>query len=490
MYWWTNMGVPEYPEGRVIVPADTTYHGLTVHDCPVIKGLDYSYCTHVKRSYDLFFRIPPDRRPWEVSVDQEGKGIVHTSTRRLRGRKLFAWGMNQGGRRWQEYLQTADYHNKEIQAGLAYTQSHSVRMPAGETWTWTEAIGYFAMDPDLAHSPDWQQAYTAADEVVEAALPEEELSRLDAVLGTVSTHAPSRLLFRGLGWGALENERCERTGEASGIPDELPYGPDDLTAEEQPWLELLETGALPLRDPEQDPGQFMVQPEWRALLEASVAEGRGDHWLSWLHLGVMRLEDGDAAGAREAWETSLQRSPSAWAWRNLAVLSRREENEAAARECYEQALQVGAPPVALAVEYAGHLLRAGDMDRLAAFLGEMSPAIRGHERLRLAAGWVALHEKRFADVRVTLRQEFATIQEGERSLSDLWFGLHEQELAAAEGVEVDEALKQRVYAEFPPPWEIDFRMSVEGDDLYVPPQASGCGAVPGPPCQGPTVPLQ
>jgi len=82
------------------------------------------------------------------------------------------------------------------------------------------------------------------------------------------------------------------------------------------------------------------------------------------------------------------------------------------------------------------------MDRLASLLGELPPAIRSHERLRLAAGWVALHEKRFTDVRETLGQEFATIQEGERSLSDLWFALHEQELAA-DGVELDEALDRK-----------------------------------------------
>lgn len=35
-----------------------------------------------------------------------------------------------------------------------------------------------------------------------------------------------------------------------------------------------------------------------------------------------------------------------------------------------------------------------------------------------------------------------------------------------------EALKARVRQECPPPWEIDFRMSVEGDDLYIPPQAA------------------
>ena len=41
------------------------------------------------------------------------------------------------------------------------------------------------------------------------------------------------------------------------------------------------------------------------------------------------------------------------------------------------------------------------------------------------------------------------------------------------GVEIDDELKARVRRECPPPYEIDFRMSAEGDDKYVPPQAAG-----------------
>ena len=343
MYWWTNMGVPEYPGGRVITPADTTYHGLKVWDCPVINDIDYSYCTSVKRAYDLFFRIPPGQRPWEVSVDREGRGIVHTSTGRLRGRKLFAWGMNQGGRRWQEFLHTAGHNNKEIQAGLAYTQSHSARMPARAEWTWTEAIGAFAMDPEAAHSKSWQEAYGAAGRVLEESLPQAELERMDAALAAFAGTPADRLVCHGPGWAALELRRAAAAGEAAAIPPELVFSDDDLAVEQAPWLALLERGVLPETDPASEPGQFQIQGEWQSMLEASLPRG-GDHWLTWLHLGVMKLEAGDVAGAREAWETSLQRRPSAWAWRNLAVWHQRENDPARARECYEQALQAG--PVA------------------------------------------------------------------------------------------------------------------------------------------------
>lgn len=471
MYWWTNMGVPEDPGGRVIAPADTMYHGSKVGSAPVLNGIDYSYCTQVKRAYDLFFRIPAEQRRWEVSVDRKGSGIVHASTARLRGRKLFAWGMSQGGRRWQEYLHTPGYDNKEIQAGLGYTQSHSIRMPAREQWTWTEAIGYFAMDAAKAHSENWQEAYTAAGEVLDGTLPAAEVERVDAALAAIADQPAERLVCRGPGWAALEKRRAARMGDDSGLPDVLAFDANDITPDQAPWVALLEQGTLPETDPAQEPGQFQIQPEWQTLLEESLTRG-GDHWLTWLHLGIMKFEAGDLEGAKEAWGTSLQRRESSWAWRNLALWHLRQKDAAAAVAAYEQALQVGAPAVAVAVEYARHLLKTDDMPTLAKLLSGLPEEMRGHERLRLAAAWVALYEERFDDVRAALQGQFATIQEGERSLSDLWFALHEREMAKREGIEVDEALKARVRQECPPPWEIDFRMSVEGDDLYIPPQAS------------------
>ena len=53
----------------------------------------------------------------------------------------------------------------------------------------------------------------------------------------------------------------------------------------------------------------------------------------------------------------------------------------------------------------------------------------------------------------------ADLREGEVSLSDLWYGMHEKRLAAAENIPVDEALRRRVRREFPPPARLDFRMA-------------------------------
>ena len=469
MYWWTNMGVPEYPGGRVLCPADTAYHGAEVMECPVIKGIDHSYCTRVNSAYDLFFRIPQEQRPWVALIDREGRGVVHTSTGRLKGRKMFAWGMGPGSRRWNDYLSVPDNPFQEIQAGLAYTQGHLVPMPAETEWTWTEAIGYFESDPAVTHADDWRKAYAEADRILEACLPKDAVGSFHTEATEVERCEPAEVLFKGLGWGALENRRCAAAGVASAIPAELPFGEADLGEEQAPWLALLKTGGLPARDPQDEPGHYMIQDEWRVLLEESATGGKSDDWLAWLHLGVMKMEAYDTEGAREAWNQSLECAENAWALRNLSVLATRSGDNETACNLLRRALEIGPVVPALAAEYGNLLLQLERLDALQDFLGRLSEEVRSHERVLLLGARAALHRDDFAQVEAVLQHEFATIQEGEVSLSDLWFALQEKKLSAAEGVPIDEALRERVRAEFPPPRAIDFRMST-AEDEYVPPQ--------------------
>jgi len=471
MYWWTNIGMLEPDGGRVLAPADTTYHGLTVHECPVINGLDYSYSTRVKRSYDLFFRIPDGHRRWEAYVDRAGQGFVHTSTARLRGRKLFAWGMGQGGRRWGEYLAAPNLPYTEIQAGLAYTQSHTVPMPGQTQWDWTEAMGYFEADPLRLHAENWREAYTAAEQALEQILPSAEVQQRHAEMKILGTREPEQVLFRGYGWAALEQRRAAHAGEDCGIPPELPFADADLGPDQEPWLQLLQTGAFPERDPQEEPGQYQIQEEWQALLEASIAAGKSDHWLAWLHLGVMHMEAEDTTGAEQAWRASLERQRNAWALRNLAELNRRAGRLETATALFAEAAAVGPMTAALAAEHLALLLEMKQFEAADTLLAALPPDVRHAERIRLAAGWVALHLGRLTEVEETLKHDFATVREGELTLSELWFALQEKKQAKARAMPLDDAFRARIRRDSPPPYQLDFRLSQEGDDKYIPPQA-------------------
>ncbi len=225
------------------------------------------------------------------------------------------------------------------------------------------------------------------------------------------------------------------------------------------WLSLLERGALAAREPVQGPGAYMVQPEWRTILEASVRNSGGGDWLSCLHLGVMRMEARDTDAAREAWERSIALAPNAWAYRNLAVLAERRGDTERAVKLLKQAWDAGPKVRPVAQEYADLLNRTGQYAEAVDFISGLPENIRGHERLLIALARAALKTGRFEHVEGIFDTEFAQIRECETSLTDLWFAYHENRIADAEGIPVDDALRERVRREHVPPRNIDFRMS-------------------------------
>ncbi len=463
MYWWTNIAVPERIGHRTLAPAETAIYnhrkGLHISRVTEVTDRDASYATNHPCAREMFFRIPDDCRKWIAVLDENGEGIVHASTSRLSGRKMFVWGMNQGGRRWQEYLSLPGRAYLEIQAGLARTQLESVPMPPRAQWTWTEAFGLLQANPTKVHSSDWNEAWKSAESALNDMLPQECLDELHEELGKVTKCTPKEVLAVGSGWGALERLRIVAQGQEDRIPPELIFDKSKIGADQLPWLNLLESGYLPERDPSQDPGHYMIQPEWRELLEQSISSGRGDHWLSWLHLGVMRMEARDVDGARTAWEESLRRSRNGWALRNLAVLENRAGNNEAWINLLREAWEVGPRIPHLAVEYCQALVSLERYNEMLRFAESLPRDIQHNERIRMLAAKASIEVGDFDALDGFFDQEFATIREGEVTLTDLWFLMHERKLAAEEGVSINDELRARVRSEFPPPRHVDFRAS-------------------------------
>ena len=467
MYWWSNMAVPEGTDTRVVVPADAAYSfgyggdGLRRVSVPDVEATDVTYPTHIDRSADFFFHIPEGRRPWIAALDSEGKGLIQVSTKRLQGRKLFLWGMGPGGRRWQQFLSRPDHAYIEIQAGLARTQMEHLPMPARADWTWLEAYGLMEAAPDAVHGSDWQRAQQAVEDALEVLLPsgtlDDELSRSTAF----ADRPPDELLQHGSGWGALERLRRTAADEPPFCSAGLTFDDASLGAAQQPWLDLLYDGAMSSPSPHVAPPGCVVQPEWHTLLEEAVRGGRGSNWLAWFYLGVMRYQAGDQDGARQAWETSLARVRTPWALRNLAVLAREQGSAEEAAALYVAAVRVQADLLPLTVECGRTLLEVGRAQQWLDLLPELPESVRASGRVRLLEGQAALAvgdldrvERLFAAPLV-----IDDLREGERSLSHLWFEVHERRLNATEGVPIDEALRARVRREYPVPPALDFRMS-------------------------------
>lgn len=464
MYWWSNIAAPETPDTRVLVPSDTALHHsgdnpLEINTLPTVFGKDAMYVTNVPVAREFYFRPEPGNRPWIAALKGDGRGLVQASTARLQGRKLFCWGMTQGGRNWQSYLAQPGCAYLEIQAGLGKVQPTCLPMPGRAQWMWTEAYGLLEADAKKVHSPDWPNAWRAAQAELDEKLPQARLDALHEELGRVTVRPVQEVLFKGSGWGALERRRLKAAKQEDRIPRELAFGDDSLGAAQQPWLDLIEKGALPeVSAQAEDPGHFQTQEEWRWLLERNMAAGRGAHWLAYYHLGVMQLESLDRVGARKSWEKSNELKANAWALRGLALLARHDGKRDDALEFLKRAWQTGPRTTALAIELAQKLTRSERYAELRAFCEELPEAARGHERIRIASALAALKSGRLDEVEPLFAFPFATVREGETTLTDIWFEWHGQRMAKADGKPCDASYIARAKKDCPPPSNIDFRM--------------------------------
>ena len=94
MYWWSNMAVPEFDGGRIIVPARAAYTTVDKEvrkvEIPMVRGVDVTDYKKIPKSVDYFFEIEEDMPKYIANVNAEGYGLLQMSTDRLKSRKLFS----------------------------------------------------------------------------------------------------------------------------------------------------------------------------------------------------------------------------------------------------------------------------------------------------------------------------------------------------------------------------------------------------------------
>ena len=254
MYWWSNIAVVETADQRVVAPTEESYRHaydgkMVVGEWPKVDGVDFSYTTRRESAGDAYFRIPKNQRPWVAAVNGEGKGLIHASTSRLCGRKMWNWGVGRGSRRWQHFLSSPDRpgmhrdagrsgrharhihsHARQDNLGLARSLRHDRGRPEDRTRRMEKLPTSMWISGSMPCCPSmrWRKQLTATN--------------------TLADKAPGKMLFKGTGWGALENKRRAKAGEAL-LPASTPFPDDSMDADQTPWLELLNTGTLPNREP-------------------------------------------------------------------------------------------------------------------------------------------------------------------------------------------------------------------------------------------------
>ncbi|GHD95230.1 DUF5107 domain-containing protein [Streptomyces naganishii] len=423
-YWWSNIAVPE--ERRVLAPAEEAWHfgyerRLRRVPVPTYDGVDRTYPLNSVYPADYFYEVPEGRRRWIAALDVHGHGLVQTSTDVLRGRKLFVWGSGPGGRRWQEWLTepgTGGYC--EIQAGLARTQLEHVPLAAGSEVAWLEAYG-----PLDAPAPDgeWDAAVARTEAHLDAALPRADV---DAAYAAWRPHAdaePGEILHTGSGWGALE---VMRGGWK--LPG-TPFPETTIGEAQEPWRELLRSGSFPEPRRVRPPGESLVAPHWRDMLETAPATPLTEY-----HLGIAQWQAGDRAQAVRSWERALELAPSRWpSLRCLAVADQEAGHHERAADRYAEAFddlcqerRDGEPwtaaTAALGRETIEALLKVRRPEQARAVWERVHPQTRARGRFRLLEAELLLAEGRPDRARAVFDEGFevADLREGDERIGQVW----------------------------------------------------------------------
>ena len=451
-YWWSNIAVVETPDTRVIVNADTAYMAedkVCVKSMLDYCGADGTYPVDVPYSVDFFYKIPFFARRFEAAVDADGYGLVQTSTHRLRGRKLFCWGQNPGGDRWQEFLTFDGSTDRyiEIQAGLGRTQYGCIPMPPETTWEWLEAYGAMNADGDIAHG-EWQAAKAEVAKKLDQMITAERMEELlDETRPMAKAKATGELLFKGSGWGALENMLRQKDGRRL-MAAHLDLGAVD--EEQAAWVSLLEKGTVGEHNPDEIPASWMLQEGWTDLLKEAIKGADANNWYAYLQLGMISFINGNFDDAKSYLDRSYELCKSPWALYGLAHINRQQKDLVAAANLCEQAYRMKMEDISLGKE-AMELLTDADMNKEALELAEQMPEkVReiGRVKIYILKAYIRLgniqkaEELFYADGGLVLPD----VREGERLVTELYLDL--LELKAKESGEPYDRLTAKVPPQF------------------------------------------
>ena len=457
MYWWSNIAVPETQGTRVLVPTDESF--LSFYDAnhyildkasiPVHENLDVTYPTRIPSSRDFFYKIPEKNHKWIATADEDGKGLLQCSTQMMKGRKLFVWGMGQGGRNWNEWLSEKGSAYIEIQAGLAHTQLEHIPMPKNTVWEWTEAYTALTLPKDTAHG-DYKKAISETEKYMLGRIGDPDV----LFFPNQKERKESNVIYRGSAWGAVEELlRGERISELCSFSEAA-----DAEAEE--WTALIKDKRFPVPDTDLEPQSYVVGKAWLEKLEALPEQS----WYSLLHIGVIRYADGDLDGAKKAWEESVAKKPSAWAQRNLSMLYKNELSDMKTAEKYIlDAFKLKEDCPALCNEVAALLTADGGDKIWLEIFDTLSEEIKTIGRIRLYKAVALINLGRLEEASEIINPDFimSDIKEGELSVSHLWFELYRRLYAKETGVIYDPCdlnLAEKADKKYPLPKALDFRM--------------------------------
>lgn len=342
MYWWSNIAVPEYEMGRVIVPARKAYTyrkgGIYKVDIPIVNNVDVTSYKNIDRQVDYFFALEKEKPKYIVNIDKTGYGLLHTSTERLQSRKLFSWGNNKGSDRWQQFLTESAGRYIEIQAGLGKTQYGCIPMAPHTAWEWIEQYEAIQLKPEeLSNSFE-------AVEVITSKKVEERLKKknLEQMLQNTKKLAKQKaeLVQSGSEYAALKNI-CKKTKlqmqQKREMSEHLDYGM--CSNQLKHWNDFMKTGVLYEPKVEEKPDHFIYEEEIYSLLKDSIKDKNQNNWYAYYQLGLFELQKKQYDLAENNLSQSIYIKQNPWAYHALAVLAIQKGEKEQAKQNIRKGLQ-------------------------------------------------------------------------------------------------------------------------------------------------------
>ena len=500
VYWWTNIAVVSDKRTRVLASnknvmsyANKTWMYETLPYLKAMNCVDSSYPSNATRAFDFFIQKDKDgESTWESAVDSNGNIFFERSTAPLYYKKLFCWGNHRGGDRWQEFLSDGPGtgYYAEIQAGIAPSQLHDMKFPKKSVIEWTQCFGGMKTDKDELQG-EYDDAVRIFNGMLEdAGITEGWLESIDEKF-KVAANIPVKeenIYNYGSGYGALEIMRMEedRDGDA---PTNLLFPKSRIGKEESIWEKLLTSGALPCPTPDTVPSSYNVSDKWLGRIEEAYAKDR-DNWFAAYQYGVSVYEMNDYtdilsktndeskrehAGkmASEAWLKSVECEKNAWSYRCLAFLANRKGLVEDADRYYRAAMEAPGwdKDFAICSEYLSFLISREKYNDAFSLYENLPKSFKEYDRVKISAAYAAIKIGKMEYLDAFFGEEHYDIQEGEVSLTDIWFEYCARKLCKERGIENPspeelDLLIDEAWDTCPPDPSIDFRMSLDKKQRY------------------------
>lgn len=422
MYWWSNMAVPEFEGGRIIVPADAAYTNkeLEVYkvEIPMVDGIDVTDYKRIPKSVDYFFEIRDGIPKYVANVDRNGYGLLQRSTARLRSRKLFSWGNQKASDHWQEFLTEDAGRYIEIQAGLAKTQYGCLPMAPNTAWEWLEQYGPVQVEPeDLARSHAERSA-KLTETLRQEKVPEMLEEKLKASKKTALKQA--ELVTAGSGYGVL--------GTHGRWTSHLEFVDEEGSC--RAWKAFAEGEKLPCPNPEKRPDVFLNDAATMERLKEAVKGAEKENWYAHYQLGVRYYNAGRYKKAKKAFQESLKLEKNAWALHGLACLELARGRREKAVHYMRKGMKLRKKELSYMKEGFKLLIACEAYEEVCAFYEKMCPELREESRLKFyyiqALGRTGRAEEAYALMEADGGLVLDDVREGEDSLAGLWTELHEK----------------------------------------------------------------